>query len=120
MSLSAWEQQTLDSIRDGLASSDPTLVARLAMFTRLASSEEMPTRERVHAGRGRAAWRCRPGRTRRLTPQAAVLLWLTVTMVLIGVALAFSRDGSHVSCTGSWATYCSGATSTPTPTRGTP
>ena len=36
-SLSAWEQQALNSIKDGLASSDPTLVARLAIFTRLAS-----------------------------------------------------------------------------------
>ena len=46
MSLSAWEQQALDSIKDGLASADPTLVARLTILTRLASGEEMPARER--------------------------------------------------------------------------
>ena len=42
MSLSPWEQHALDSIKDRLASSDPTLVARLTIFTRLASDEEMP------------------------------------------------------------------------------
>ena len=41
MSLSAWEQNALDSIKDGLASSDPTLAARLTIFARLASGEEM-------------------------------------------------------------------------------
>ena len=47
---SAWEQQALNSIKDGLASSDPTLVARLAIFTRLASGEEMPACEKIHVG----------------------------------------------------------------------
>ena len=37
MSLSAWEQQVLDSIKDDLAGSDPRLVALLDTFTRLAS-----------------------------------------------------------------------------------
>ena len=54
MSLSAWEQQALDSIKDGLASSDPTLAARLAIFTRLASDEEMPAREKIQVGSRRA------------------------------------------------------------------
>ena len=53
MSLSAWEQQALDSIKDGLAGSDPTLVARLTIFTRLASDEEMPTRRRSRPARGK-------------------------------------------------------------------
>jgi len=38
MSLSAWEQDALNSIKNGLADSDPALAARLAMFTRLASA----------------------------------------------------------------------------------
>ena len=50
MSLSAWEQNALDSIKDGLASSDPTLAARLTIFARLASGEEMPAREKIPAG----------------------------------------------------------------------
>ena len=41
MSLSSWEQDALDSIKNGLADSDPGLTARLAMFTRLASDEAM-------------------------------------------------------------------------------
>ena len=59
-SLSAWEQQALNSIKDGLASSDPTLVARLAIFTRLASGEEMPAREKIHVGSRRAVLRSGP------------------------------------------------------------
>ena len=49
MSLSAWEQDALDSIKDRLASSDPALVARLTIFARLASGEEMPAREKIQA-----------------------------------------------------------------------
>ena len=51
MSLSPWGQHALDSIKDRLASSDPTLVARLTIFTRLASDEEMPAREKIQPAR---------------------------------------------------------------------
>ncbi len=44
MSLTTREQQALDSIKDDLASCDPVLAARLTIFTRLASGEEMPAR----------------------------------------------------------------------------
>ena len=47
MSLSAWEQQALNSIKDGLAGSDPELATLLATFTELASGEEMPVRENI-------------------------------------------------------------------------
>ena len=47
MSLSASEQQALDSIETTLTSADPKLVSLLAIFARLASGEEMPVRERV-------------------------------------------------------------------------
>lgn len=50
MSLSAREQQALDSITDRLAGSDPELAALLTGFTRLASGEEMPPREKIRAG----------------------------------------------------------------------
>ena len=108
MSLSAWEQHVLDSIKDRLASSDPTLVARLTIFTRLASDEEMPAREKiqagsVHTGRG----------SQRLGLQQTVppLLWLVTTIALIAVALVSNRGGSHGTCTSTWATFCTGAVS---------
>jgi hypothetical protein len=46
MSLSASEQQALDSIEATLTSSDLSS-SLLAIFARLASGEEMPVRERV-------------------------------------------------------------------------
>ena len=109
MSLSAWEQDALDSIKDRLASSDPTLVARLTIFARLASGEEMPAREKIQAG-SRAVPRSRPGDTRRGLPQVALLFWLVTTFALIAVALTSNR-GSLGTCTGPWATLCTGKTS---------
>ena len=47
MSLSAREQQALESIEDGLAESDPGLASRLGIFSRLASGEEMPERDEI-------------------------------------------------------------------------
>jgi hypothetical protein len=124
MSLSAWEQQALDSIKDGLAGSDPTLVARLAIFTRLVSAEEMPAREKIQADARRPAQR--PGSRPRLArrayqrlgfQRAALLLWLVTTVALIAVALVFSREGGGqgtcTGSTGSWATLCTGAASAP-------
>ncbi len=52
--VSAWEQHALDSIKNGLASSDPQLVALLTTFTRMASDEEMPVSETIRAGSRRA------------------------------------------------------------------
>ena len=52
MSLSAWEQQALDSIKDGLAGTDPKLAALLATFDRLASGEEMPAARRSRRADG--------------------------------------------------------------------
>ena len=112
MSLSAWEQDALDSIKDRLASSDPTLVARLAIFARLASGEEMPAREKIQVGAARAVRRAHPDASRgrradrRLgLPQAALLVWLVTSVALIVVALASNR-GSQGTCTGGWATFC--------------
>ena len=109
MSLSAWEQDVLDSIKDRLASSDPTLVARLNIFARLASGEEMPAREKIPVG-SRAVRRSRPGDTRPGLSQAALLLWLVTTFALIAVALTSNR-GSQGTCTGTWATLCTDTTS---------
>jgi hypothetical protein len=115
MSLSAWEQQILDSIRDGLAGSDPELAALLSAFTRLASGEEMPDRERIRAGSRRALRRLRHARwhsnVRRMCQRlgiqrAAVLLWLLTTAALIAVALALNVGGGHATCTETAAMIC--------------
>jgi len=119
-SLSTREQQALDSIKDDLASCDPALAARLTIFTQLASGEEMPAREKVHVGSRRAVRRSRPEprQTRRAhqrlgLQQAMLLLWLVTTVALIAIALACTHGGSQGTCTRSWATFCTGATSVP-------
>jgi hypothetical protein len=124
MSLSAWEQQVLNSIKDGLADSDPDLATLLTTFTELASGEEMPAREKIRASSLRIIQRSRRHNRaglcwyarrmhRHLSVWYAGLLWLLVTAALIGVALALSRGGGQAACTGSWATLC--AHSIPTP-----
>jgi len=133
MSLNAWEQRALESIKDGLVGSDPTLVARLAIFTRLASGEDMPTGERIQVGSERVS---RPDsrhpRRGEVPPhahwmyqrlglqRAAVLLWLVITLALIAVALAFNRNGTPGACTGTWASFCNSASSAPKSAQGIP
>jgi hypothetical protein len=83
MSLSAREQQTLNSIRDGLAGSDPELATLLATFTEQASGEEMPVRENIRAT------------PRWGIPRHALVLWLLITAVLITaglIAVALARS----------------------------
>jgi hypothetical protein len=115
MSLNAWEQQALDSIKDGLAGSDPELAALLSAFTRLASGEEMQDTEKIPAGSRRAwrrlrraRWRCTVRRVcRRLGIQrAAVLVWLLTTVAVIAVALALNAGGGHGTCTATAAMIC--------------
>jgi Protein of unknown function (DUF3040) len=127
MSLSTWEQQALDSIKDDLVSCDPTLVARLTIFTRLVSGEEMPAREKTHVGSRRAVRRSRPEPRDTRRPyqrlglqQAVMLLWLVTTVALIAIALASNHSGSQGTCTRSWATFCTGATSAPNSVLGIP
>jgi hypothetical protein len=116
MSLSAREQQALDSIEGGLAGSDPELVSLLATFARLASGEEMPVHEETrvlgrHATRPLRNRRPRRGnvhRTRRLCPhlglqQTIVLLWLAVTIAVVAVALVLSRGSGNRPCPQAWA-----------------
>lgn len=86
MSISAREQQALNSIKDGLAGSDPELATLLATFAEQASGEEMPARENI-----------------RMTPRWRILryvlvLWLLITVWLIAVALALSPGSGHVLC----------------------
>ena len=131
MSLSAREQQALDSITDRLAGSDPGLAALLTGFTRLASGEEMPQRERIRAGPRRAI-RCsrrqrrhprgdqarRPaGRmSRRLAFQwAALLLSLLTAVTVIAVTTALNHGRSQGACTTFWNPACAN----PAPAPGT-
>jgi len=118
VSLSAWEQRNLDSIKDGLAGSDPGLATLLATFNQLASGEEMPTLEEIRAGL-RGVTRC-PGRKlrhsrwgtadrayQRLGLQwAAMLLWLLMTISLITAGLLLSQDSGQSACPRSWAVIC--------------
>ena len=73
MSLSTWERQALDSIKDGLAGSDPELATLLTTFTRLAADEEMPKRATLQARSRRAIQRAPPrGAGRAGVPAAAL------------------------------------------------
>jgi hypothetical protein len=128
MSLSAWEQQVLDSIRDRFAASDPQLTSLLSTFSQLASEEEMPVREQIRGGSRRALRRSlhsqhgrlaggrhsrRPPRRppRRLGLQRGVLLlWFVVTVAMIVVAVIMDRGTSPSRCTGTWVTLCAGST----------
>ncbi|HTU07538.1 MAG TPA: hypothetical protein VMG13_18445 [Trebonia sp.] len=117
MSLSAWERQALESIKNGLAGSDPELTALLSAFNRLASDEEMPDREKTPAGSRRAFRRLRRARwrstLRRLWrrpgfPGAALflLLWPLITAALIVVALVLNAGGNRGTCTETAAMIC--------------
>jgi hypothetical protein len=118
MSLSAWEQQALESIKKGLAGTDPELAALLSVFSRLASDEEMPDREEARAVSRRAFRRLHRARRRshlrrvrqRLGVRGAalLLLWLLATAALIAVALALTVGGNRGTCTETAAMICAG------------
>ncbi len=71
MSLSASEQQALDSIEATLTSADHKLVSLLATFARLASGEEMLVRERVRIHRRLQVTRGRQRKQRCSRPDKA-------------------------------------------------
>ena len=93
MSLSPWEQDALDSIKTGLADSDPGLVARLAMFTRLAAGETMPVRDKLQVASREAVQR---GARRLDLSRTMLLVWLVTTLTLIAAALVSSRTSGHL------------------------
>ena len=99
-----WEQQALDSINSALGDSDPKLAALLAMFGRLASSEQMPGHEKIRSALRHPPRRRRRARTphRRLgRQQAAVLIWLLASVAVITVAAILSHGGPP-SCPQAW------------------
>ena len=107
MSPVGWEHQALDSIASVLGGSDPKLASLLGTFSALASSEEMPTHEKVRSPLRHPARR-RPRPRRHKTPhrprgpqQAAVLIWLLASVALITVAAILSHGGPP-SCPPTW------------------
>ena len=120
MSLSAWEQDALDSIKTGLADSDPALVAQLTMFTRLASGEDMPVREKLQAVKRQVARRRRRMYQRLGMSRAMALVWLVTTLTLVAAALASSRGDGPRNCGGSFVTLCGGASAAPQPVQPIP
>ena len=110
MSLSAREQQALDSIGDELAGSDPRLASLLATFARHAPGQEMPVREKIPNPARRRGTVRRPAR--RLVPRLGwqqtmlLLLWLAATIALIATALVLSRDSRNGPCPESWGVAC--------------
>jgi len=124
MSLSPWEQDALDSIKNSLADSDPGLVARLAVFTRLASGEAMPVREKLQAVSRQAAQRG-ARRSRRLywrlgVGRAMLLVWLITTLTLITAALASNRASGPGTCAGFWGSLCGHETAAAQPAQPIP
>ena len=91
MSLSASEQQALDSIEATLTSSDPKLASLLAIFARLASGEEMPVRERVRIHRRLQVTRGRQRKQRCSRPDKAGRHMRSAT----GQAAAFPSVAGH-------------------------
>jgi hypothetical protein len=90
MSLSAQEQQVLDSIGHKLSVSDPELASLLTTFTRLTAGEDMPAREKTQARAGWAGHRLGRHRRRRrwrmVGPPAGrprrLLAWQGASLVL--------------------------------------
>ena len=109
MSLSAREQQALDSIEEELAGSDPKLASLLATFARHASGEEMPVREEIPSPalrRGNARRAARRLFPRLGLPQTMLLLWLTATVALIAIALVLNRDSRDGPFPAPWGVVC--------------
>ena len=120
MSLNHLERQALGAIADGLAGSDPRLASMLTIFSRLATGEEMPAREKTRVRRGRPARPRRPRRhPRRGTarpqarrrharlgrPQAMVVLGAVISAALLTAALALTASG-HNTCIQSMRSAC--------------
>lgn len=102
MSLTARERHTLHTIEAGLACSDPALASLAARFTRLASGEAMPARERIPPCWPRALRRPRRhrrglrrdgifhragGACRRLGGRPAMLLLCLIAATAEGIAV---------------------------------
>ena len=112
MSLSADEQQVLKIIEDWLAASDPGLANRFQIFSRLASGESMPLRERIRPGyRPGASSRAVPpsrawDRPRKWVRRNVVFLLFSVLGAVVAVLLAVGQSGGRQTCVAAWAMTC--------------
>ena len=100
MSPAGWEHQALNSIQSVLGHTDPKLASLLATFSRLASSEQKPTHERVRSPLRhppyRHSYRRRRGKALdhgRGLQRTVVLIWLVTSVTLITVAVILSNGG---------------------------
>lgn len=127
MILNQPDRQTLGSIADRLAGSDPKLASMLNIFSRLAAGEAMPVHETIRVRWGRPTAH-RPRRTRRprrsialrqerqpyprLGRQQAVLLllWAVISAAVLAVVLLLN-PGSHKACVQPMGTACPAAPS---------
>lgn len=99
MSLSAREQQALQSIEYRLADADPGLASMLATFTRLTAGEALPTRENTGTAPGSRPHRGVLALRVHLRRQYAwALLWLGTVVALIALALVLSHDNGRAAC----------------------
>ncbi|MBV9094651.1 MAG: DUF3040 domain-containing protein [Streptosporangiaceae bacterium] len=115
MSLSKYEQRTLESIENDLAATEFGLARMLAIFARLTAGEDMPASERVrrvaapaaNGGEPRAAAAGRPG-SRRAVPRFARrwawVVWFAVVVAVIAIAMAVG--GGTKACPAARATAC--------------
>lgn len=101
MTLPSAQQRVLDVIADRLRSSEPKLVAKFAIFTRLSAGEAPPNREQLAGGNGRLAsfrgWAgTKQGRStfRQLLATGQV----AIAFVLIAVLLSVGLRGAVTSC----------------------
>jgi hypothetical protein len=85
------QQRVLAEIRDALRGSDPRLVAKFSMFTRLTQDEEIPRFERVRASPLRWAV---PGRLR----PGAILFVPALVAALLGIMLVLATARPAASC----------------------
>jgi hypothetical protein len=105
MSLSARHRETLSSIEDEFAESDPRLAGLFDEFSRQRAGQKMPAAERDPVGWRRIAsaprrWLRRPVRTRHARPSWLPTM-LVVSFLLIGTvtaALIVSHIGIGGSC----------------------
>jgi hypothetical protein len=107
MGINGREWQTLGSIEDRLAGSDPMLASMLAIFTRLNSGEEMPAREKIKGRRERVLHSGGRLRSATVLRPAMLSLWLIVSAGLIATALVLSATG-HGGCSQFIGTVCGG------------
>jgi hypothetical protein len=113
MSISEREQETLESIADGLARSAPKLAAMLTMFSRLTADEKMPVRAPVRraarglgTGAATAAGRAGLLRRRQAGRKPWGWMWLVAAAALLAAGLIMSGGTGSGRCTASPATAC--------------